>query len=190
MSSGNNFRHENSLDGLASDYGIVELGSPAGSRMAGRIRRGDRFSDDRGVYADRRKPTLKSFFYGAFRPRRRKVRREEDRDHTFLDVHPNNLLIVCTAILILSVLDGILTVHLTGLGIKQGNPVLTYFVTADAGVFALIKVALTAVGLVGLVLTAHMRIYQLVQSSTVLYAFLSAYVITVVYQAYLAQGVV
>ncbi|HEY5623307.1 MAG TPA: DUF5658 family protein [Gammaproteobacteria bacterium] len=150
---------------------------------------GPRGRDERRGYTgpDRRKPSLKSFIYGAFNPRRRRVRREEDMDHTFLDWHPRRLLVICSIILSLSVLDGLLTVHLAANGIKEINPLMAAFISSDPVLFALAKIGLTAVGVTGLVLTGHMRIYSLVRASTVLYFFLAVYVLLVFYQAIYAQ---
>jgi hypothetical protein len=150
---------------------------------------GPRGREERRGYTgpDRRKPSLKSFIYGAFNPRRRRVRRTEDMDHTFLDWHPRRLLVVCATILSLSVLDGLLTVHLAASGIKEINPLMAALISSDPVIFALAKIGLTAVGVTGLVLTAHMKIYRLVRASTVLYFFLAVYVLLVFYQSVYAQ---
>ena len=173
----------------SSGFGAAGSEDRREPKVAGQIQPDGRPRDARGNLIDRRKPSLKSFIYGAFKPRRRRIRREEDRDQTFLDWHPAHLLVVCTAILVLSVIDGLLTVQLVGAGVKQINPMIAYFVSTDPGVFALSKVALTTLGVFGLVLTAHMRIYDLVKSSTLLYGFLLVYVMLVVYECYLVQGI-
>jgi hypothetical protein len=174
-----------------TENGITGFGgqtAPAREKTVGRIQPDGRPKDERGNYIDRRNPSLKSFIYGAFRPRRRRIQREEDRDRTFLDWHPRHLLIVCTAILTLSLIDGLLTVQLDGAGIKQINPILASIFSANAGAFALAKILFTAIGVSGLVVTAHMRIYNLVKASTVLYGFLAIYFGLVIYECYLAQG--
>ncbi len=142
--------------------------------------------DSRTYQGDRRKPSLKSFIYGAFNPRRRRIRREEDRDHTFLDWHPTHLLVVCAIILVLSLLDGLLTVHLVQNGAKELNPLMAYLISNNPILFALAKIVLTVVGVVALVLTAHMQIFRYVKVSSVLYFFLFAHVVLVLYQATLA----
>ncbi len=140
------------------------------------------FVDSRIGREDRRKPSLKSFIYGAFYPRRRRIRRAEDRDHTFLDYHPAHLLLVCTVILALSVVDGLLTVYLINNGMREINPLMAFLVSTDPVLFALGKIACTTVGVVGLVLTAHMRIYRIVKASTVLYFFLLIYFVLMLYE--------
>ena len=140
------------------------------------------FADARIRQGDRRKPSLKSFIRGAFYPRRQRIRREDDIDHTFLDYHPPYLLVVCTMILVLSVIDGFLAIYFASSGVKEINPLMSALVSTDPVLFALTKVAFTTVGVVGLVLTAHMRIYRIVKAATVLYFFLFCYFVLVLYQ--------
>jgi len=147
-------------------------------------------SSTRAYQGDRRKPSLKSFLYGAVNPRRRKIRRDEDRDHTYLDWHPAHLILVCAVILSLSVIDGLLTVYLVVNGAKEFNPLMTLLGSNGPIFFALGKFLLTSVGVIGLVLTAHMKIYRFVKASTVLYLFLFVYLVLVAYQASLARVIV
>ncbi len=144
----------------------------------------------RAYQGDRRKPSLKSFIYGAFYGRRRRIRRDEDRDHTFLDHHPPHLLVISTIILALSVVDGLLAVHLinSGMGEVKLNPAMAILVRGDPVLFAIGKVICTTVGVVGLVLTAHMRIYRIIKASTVLYVFLVIYLVLVVYEVGLVRA--
>ena len=144
----------------------------------------------RAYQGDRRKPSLRSFVYGAFNPRRRRIRREGDRDHTFLDWHPTHLLVVCTMILALSTVDGLLTVHLVQNGAKELNPLMAILINNDPILFALAKIALTIVGVVTLALTAHMKLYQLVKASSILYFFFFVHVVLVFYQAALTQTLI
>ena len=140
-------------------------------------------SQETRVYqGDRRKPSLKSFIYGAFYPRRRRIRREEDKNHTFLDYHPTYLLVICTMILALSVVDALLSVYLINNGMREINPLMGFLGGVNPTLFALGKIACTTVGVIGLVLTAHMKIYRIVRASTVLYIFLFIYLALVLYQ--------
>jgi hypothetical protein len=142
-----------------------------------------RLSEDARTYqGDRRRSSLRSFVYGAFNPRRRRIRREEDRDHTFLDWHPTQLLVACTMIMALSVADGLLTVHLLQNGAQELNPLMAFLISNDPILFALAKIALTIIGVVTLVLTAHMQLFRLVKASSVLYFFLFVHVVLVSYQ--------
>jgi hypothetical protein len=142
-----------------------------------------------GPRTDRRKPSLRSFIYGAFNPRRRKFRREEDANHTFLDWHPRHLLIIATLVMVLSVIDGMFTVYLIGAGLQELNPVLAPLVHGDPVAFALIKIAFTAIGVVTLVITAHARLWRGMKVSRIFYLMLIGYSCVIIYELYLAQFV-
>jgi hypothetical protein len=138
--------------------------------------------DARTYQGDRRKSSLRSFVYGAFNPRRRRIRREGDKDHSFLDWHPTQLLVVCTMIMALSVADGFLTIHLLQNGAKELNPLMAFLISNNPILFALAKISLTIIGVVTLVITAHMQLFRLVKASSVLYFFLLVHVVLVSYQ--------
>ena len=139
---------------------------------------------------DRRKPSLKSFVYGAVNPRRRRIRRDEDSDRTYLDWHPTHLIVVCTTILVLSLSDGLLTVYLVQSGVKEFNPLMPFLGSNGPVLLSLTKFVLTAAVVVALVLTAHMKIYRFIRASTVLYLFLSCYLVLVMFQAALVRAMV
>ena len=136
---------------------------------------------------DRRKPSLRSLVYGAFNPRRRKIRRDEDANHTFVDYHPRHLLIISTLVLICSVIDGLFTVHMINAGLQELNPVLAPLVDGDPVIFALVKIFFTAVGVVALVITAQARFLSGVRVSAIFYGLLVAYGCVIVYPLYLLQ---
>ena len=136
---------------------------------------------------DRRKPSLRSIVYGAFNPRRRKIRRDEDVNHTFIDHHPRHLLVVSTFVLIFSVIDGLFTVHMINAGLQELNPVLAPFVHGDAVTFALIKIFFTAIGVIALVISAQARFLGSVRVSAIFYGLLIAYGCVIVYHLYLLQ---
>ncbi len=136
---------------------------------------------------DRRKLTLRSIIYGAFYPRRRRIRRGEDANHTFVDYHPRHLLVVSTLVLILSVIDGLFTVHMINAGLQELNPALAPFVHGNPVTFALIKIFFTAVGVIALVVSAHARFLAGIRVSAIFYGLLIAYGCVIVYHLYLLQ---
>jgi hypothetical protein len=143
--------------------------------------------DESRPRTDRRKMTLRSIIYGAFYPRRRKIRRDEDTNHTFVDYHPHHLLVISTFVLILSVVDGLFTVHMINAGLQELNPVLAPFVDGNPVIFALVKIFFTAIGVVTLVVTAQARLLSGVRVSAIFYGLLIAYGCVIVYHLYLLQ---
>jgi len=138
---------------------------------------------------DRRKPTLKSFIYGAFHPRRRRIRRDEDRNSAFLDWYPTHLLVAATMIMGLSVADGLFTVHLVNAGAVELNPLLAVLVHNDPMWFALIKIALTGAGVTALVIVSHARLLRKWPMVWVMYGLLAAYSTLVYYGYSLSQAI-
>ena len=136
---------------------------------------------------DRRKLTLRSIVYGAFYPRRRRIRREEDANHTFVDYHRRHLLVVATLVLILSVIDGLFTVHMINAGLQELNPALAPFVHGNPVTFALVKIFFTAIGVIALVVSAQARIVAGIRVSAVFYGLFIVYGCVIVYHLYLLQ---
>ncbi len=136
---------------------------------------------------ERRKLSLRSVIYGAFNPRRRKIRRDEDANHTFVDYHPRHLLVVSTLVLICSVIDGLFTVHMVNAGLQELNPVLAPLVDGNPVVFALVKIFLTGVGVIALVVTAQARLLSSIRVSAIFYGLFVAYGCVIVYHLYLLR---
>lgn len=139
--------------------------------------------EDRGPVIDRRKPGLRSIVFGMFNPRRRQVRRDDDMADAFLDWHPKPLLVVATGLLILSVIDGLLTVRLVNAGVQEINPLLAALVHNNVAAFALVKWFMTACGVTALVVAAHARVFGRIRGATVLYACCAFYALLVLYSA-------
>lgn len=136
---------------------------------------------------DRRKLTLRSILFGAFYPRRRRIRRDEDANRTFIDHHPRHLLVVSTLVLVFSVIDGVFTVHMINAGLQELNPVLAPFVHGNPVTFALIKIFFTAIGVIALVISAQARFLGSIRVSAIFYGLLIAYGCVIVYHLYLLQ---
>ncbi|HEY5623940.1 MAG TPA: DUF5658 family protein, partial [Gammaproteobacteria bacterium] len=110
----------------------------------------------------------------------------EDMDRTVLDWHPTHLLAMSAVILVLSLIDGLLTVYLIENRVTEFSKWIPYLGGAGPILFALAKFLVTAGVVVTLVLTAHMRIYRLVKASTVLFVFMSMYAVIQLWQFSLA----
>ncbi len=168
----------------SSQFGLVD-DLPDGLNVA-QVVNEERQTEWRGP--DRRKPSFKSFVYGAFYPRRRRIRRDDDRDSSFIDWYPTHLLVVATLIMCLSVADGILTVHLVNAGAVELNPLLAVLVHNDPMSFALVKVFLTAIGVTCLVLVSQARLFRRWPMGWVIYGLLVSYTGLVMYSYNLSQG--
>jgi hypothetical protein len=143
--------------------------------------------DESRPRSDRRKPSLRSLIYGALNPRRRRIRRDEDANHTFVDYHPRHLLVISTLVLVFSVIDGLFTVHIINAGMQELNPVLAPFVDGNPVIFALVKIFFTAIGVIALVITAQARFLSGIRVAAIFYGLLICYGCVIVYHLYLLQ---
>jgi Domain of unknown function (DUF5658) len=146
-------------------------------------------SDERRSAPDRRKRFLYSLFYGGLNPRRRRPRRTDARSLRDLDWHHPQWLAVAILIILLSCGDTVLTLNLLSHGAYEVNPVMAPIVGGSPLVFTLIKVGLTAGGVVLLTLAARMRAFGRVPVSFLLYAVLIGYGTLVVYELELLEGI-
>src|SRR5689334_19970167 len=142
---------------------------------------------ERRYASDRRKRTFYSLFYGSFNPRRRKARREDARSLRDLDWHPPQWLAVAMLITLLSCVDAALTLTLIEHGAYEVNPIMAPIVGGSALVFTLVKVTLTAGGVVLLTLAARMRAFGKVPVSFLLYGVLLGYGCLIVYELRLLE---
>jgi Domain of unknown function (DUF5658) len=142
---------------------------------------------DRRGAPDRRKRFLYSLFYGSLNPRRRTPRRTDARSLRDLDWHHPQWLAVAMLILLLSCVDAVLTLSLMSHGAYEVNPFMAPIVGGSPLVFTLIKVGLTAGGVVLLTLAARMRAFGRVPVSLLLYAVLIGYGTLVVYELKLLE---
>jgi|KBSSwiStaDraftv2_1062776.scaffolds.fasta_scaffold01433_8 hypothetical protein len=143
---------------------------------------------DRRNAADRRRRTLYSLVYGSFNPRRRGARRTDARSLRDLDWHHPQWLAVAMLIVVLSCVDAALTLTLIEHGAYEVNPVMAPIVGGSALVFTLVKVGLTAGGVVLLTLAARMRAFGKIPVSFLLYAVLLGYGALVIYELRLLEA--
>ena len=102
---------------------------------------------------DRRIHQFPKWRYLLFSGKRAKARRKEDLERTFyFDRYSSNLFAAIVAILMLSVLDALLTLHLIDHGSIELNPVMAYFIEYGPFAFMGAKYLLTCTGVIILLL--------------------------------------
>jgi hypothetical protein len=136
---------------------------------------------------DRRKRTLYSLVYGSFNPRRREARRTDARSLRDLDWHHPQWLAVAMLIVVLCCVDAALTLTLIAHGAYEVNPIMAPIVGGSALVFTLVKVGLTAGGVVLLTLAVRIRAFGKIPVSFLLYTVLLGYGILVIYELRLLE---
>jgi len=144
---------------------------------------------ERRLRHDRRRGTLRSLLVGGFNPRRRGPRRSYDTAVTATDWHDARWLAVVLLILVLSVADALLTLTLLDRGALEANPVMEVLLRSGGRSFAIVKMGLTALGVVVLTVLGRVRAFGRLPVNFVLYLVLAAYALLVCYELWLLQSV-
>ena len=135
--------------------------------------------NDRRNGIDRRDRTLMAYIRGAFNPRRIRGRRAADRVYPIIDWHSPRVLALALLILLLSTIDGILTIVLLNHGAVEVNPLMAVFMPYNLLWFAAAKLSLTSICLTVLVACSQMRLMRTVPGEILLYAILGCYVVLI-----------
>ena len=131
---------------------------------------------------DRRKHVIRSLVYGSFHPRRRGPRRSGENNLTAVDWHHPQWLVIAILIVLLSCADAILTLMLMAEGAYEMNPFMAPFVGGSAVRFALVKIGMTAAGVVLLTQLARLRTFGRVPVGMILYSVLALYGTLILYE--------
>jgi hypothetical protein len=136
---------------------------------------------------DRRKQSIKALFHGSFHPRRFAARRDGERGIAGVDWHDPQWLAVAMLIVLFSCTDAFLTLTLIDHGAYEVNPFMAPLVGGSALAFALVKIGLTAGGVIMLTLLARMKAFGRVPVGLLLYTVLLGYGVLLVYEFRLLQ---
>lgn len=137
---------------------------------------------------DRRALTMRTFFQGGLTPRRRGGRRCGE-GHALVDWHEPHLLLLSLMILLLSVTDAFLTLTLMTHGAAEVNPLLAYVLLAFPELFALVKLALTGVGILVLVALARARVFRIIRVSAIMHTCLVLYLALICYEWWMLEAI-
>lgn len=137
---------------------------------------------DRRSGDERRRRTLFAYLYGGHRPRRLNGRREADLVYPFIDWHSPRVLALALGILALCVADGVLTVVLIAHGATEENPLMALLVPHNLGLFAAIKLTLTAMSLFVIVACSRMRLLRRIPGESIMYFVLAGYAVLIAYE--------
>jgi Domain of unknown function (DUF5658) len=144
-------------------------------------------AERRGI--ERRTRVLRALVYGSFRPRRRGPRRAGERSVSSVDWHHPQWLAVAMLIVLCSCVDAFLTLMLVSRGAaEEGNPLMAPLVGGDGMAFALVKIGLTAGGVLLLTQLARLRAFGRIPVGVFLYLVLALYLALITYEIQLVNG--
>lgn len=131
---------------------------------------------------ERRRRVLRALLVGSFHGQRRRPRRSGEQALAAVDWHHPQWLATAILIVTFSSVDAALTLALIELGAHETNPLMRPFVYDSALAFTVVKVGLTAGGVVLLTLLASMRLFGRLTAGVLLYALLAGYGALILYE--------
>lgn len=138
---------------------------------------------------ERRARSLRAYWHGARRPRRRASRRVLDGHYPIIDWHAPRVFALGLGILVLCACDGVLTVILLANGAVEVNPFMAKFVPHSLGWFAAVKLLLTGLGVGVLVACSRMKLFRAVPGEALLLVILMGYAVLVAYELRLIEQI-
>jgi Domain of unknown function (DUF5658) len=133
--------------------------------------------------AERRSRVLRGLVYGSFRPRRHGPRRAGERGVSAVDWHHPQWLAIAMLIVLCSCVDAFLTLMLVGRdAAEEANPLMAPLVGGSGMAFALVKIGLTAGGVLLLTQLARLRAFGRIPVGVFLYLILALYATLIVYE--------
>jgi hypothetical protein len=132
--------------------------------------------------AERRQHVWRALLLGSFYARRRRPRRAAEQAIAAVDWHHPQWLATAILILGLSCADALLTLALLERGASEANPLMRPLVLGSALPFTVVKVGITAGGVVLLTLLASIRVFGRLQAGVLLYALLAGYGALILYE--------
>jgi Domain of unknown function (DUF5658) len=133
-------------------------------------------------HAERRKHVLRALFHGSLRPRRRGPRRAGESAVSAVDWHHPQWLAIAVLIVTFSCSDAFLTLMLLEQGAYEVNPLMAPLLHGSGLAFALVKIGLTASGVVLLTQLVRIRAFGRISVGLVLYTVLALYGALLVYE--------
>jgi len=131
---------------------------------------------------ERRRHVLRALLQGSFRPRRRGPRRADEHQVSAVDWHHAQWMAIAMLIVVFSAADALLTLMLMERGAYEVNPFMAPLVGGSALSFALVKVGLTAGGVVLLTQIARIRAFGRIPVGVFLYSVLALYGALIAYE--------
>ncbi|MGH8268174.1 MAG: DUF5658 family protein [Steroidobacteraceae bacterium] len=133
-------------------------------------------------HTERRQHVVRALLVGSLQPRRRSPRRASEHAFGAVDWHHPQWLATAMLIVLFSGADALLTLALVEQGAYEINPLMRPLVGGSAFAFALVKVGLTAGGVVLLTLLARIRAFGRLSVGLLLYGLLAAYGALILYE--------
>jgi hypothetical protein len=157
-------------------------------QLTGEVRVAPGVLSDRRHVSQRRNVSIKSLFYGGFRPRRREGRRNDDH-HVFLDWHEPRVLYLALGVVLMNCADALFTLNILAAGGRELNGIMELAISGDTSRFLMLKIGLTSMSVVFLVMLANRRFMGRFRVMRLLQLFCAGYGVLMVYELYLLDKI-
>lgn len=117
-------------------------------------------SSERRSGADRRRHSWRTLTYCGLHGRGRRHQARRQQHDYYLDRYEHSLVMIGILVLLLSCLDALLTLNLIGKGAYEANYVMARLLDIGVRPFVVAKIALTAGGVLFLLMHAHFRVLR------------------------------
>jgi hypothetical protein len=142
---------------------------------------GTAIAEQRTMY-DRRRHTWRTITYCGFEGRgRRYYARRNDYD-CYLDWYDPKLVFTGIAILVMSCLDAVFSLMLIDRGANEANYFMARLMETSDELFIAVKLAVTALGIIFLLMHAHFRIWRIISGEHLLQAVTALYGLLIGYE--------
>lgn len=149
----------------------------------------DDMSSERRQDEDRRRHSWRTVTYCGLqgRGRRQNVRRS---DHSYyLDRYEPRLVMTGLLVLLLSSLDALLTLNLLSKGAYEANHLMAALLDLGTHPFVITKVAVTAFGVLFLLMHSHFRILRVTSGKRMLEVLAGVYGLLIVWELFLMRAI-
>jgi hypothetical protein len=130
---------------------------------------------------DRRRLSLRSLVYGAWRGRREAERRSGTQAG-YVDRYPSSVVLAAATLFTLAMVDAYGTLVLLEAGAQEANPVMEALLQAEPTWFVPVKLAITAVGVLMLVLHKNFSVFGRLPALKIMYGLLGLYGCLIAYE--------
>ena len=142
-------------------------------------------ADERRTDNDRRRHSWRTITYCGLNGRGRRRLARRDEHSYYLDWYEPGLVYTGLAILLLSCLDALLTLTLLSRGAYETNYFMAQLLESGSAVFVAAKVAITATGILFLLMHSHFRLLSVTSGKRMLQFLLSMYGLLIAYELFL-----
>ncbi len=146
-------------------------------------------SAERRHRGERRHFTLTTLIYGVVHARRRQARRAMDHLTAPMDWYSPALFAFAVGIVLLSVVDALLTLHLLSNGAWEANPVMAFFLEHGVAGFVVAKMVLTVTPLLLLTALSNYALFSRLRIATLFPMLFFGYQVLIVYETLLISAI-